>query len=371
MNDTIYSLKYPRRVFTRKMIKFFGKSLLNMLAEVEIQHPERLPRSGPIILAGNHAAATDAVMMAVLTPGIVEFIGTGDIPFDPNYSLIANTYGVIPINRGNLDRQSLYMGLDVLKQGGILGIFPEGGIWDPANMTPQIGVAWLSSQGETPILPIGFGNMKDSLRKALTFKHPKLVMNIGELMPPAGIQDASLSLKDNLKQSAVEIFKAINALVPAVELKKANHRVDETYQLDIEVHAAQMSIQIPDPLFVQHGSAYAHFLFNPTMLDVLNRNLHLPLKPLKHVYRQTDLTPVIEAWQSILNYLDQNPGYFTYRFGVDEGLAVKQALIELIHMASWVDQSGYALSINPIRRYRNSATNALVIEQGGCYPQSM
>jgi len=371
MNDTTLSLKYPRRVFIRKTIKFFGRSLLKMLAEVEIQHPERLPRSGPIILAGNHAAATDAVMMAVLPPGIVEFIGTGDIPFDPNYSLIANTYGVIPVNRGNLDRQSLYMGLDVLKQDGILGIFPEGGIWDPANMTPQLGVAWLSYQSEAPILPIGFGNMKDSLKKALTLKHPKLIMNIGELMPPAGIRDPNLSLKGNLKQSAAEILKAINALLPEAELKRVNHKLEETYQLEIEIHAANLTIEIPEPLNVLHGSAYAHFLFNPTMIDVLNRNLHLPLKPLKHVYRQTDLTPVIEAWQSILNYLDQNPGYFTYRFGIDEGLAVKKALEELIRIGFWVEQSGYALSIHPVHRYRNAKTHALVIERGGCYPQSM
>jgi 1-acyl-sn-glycerol-3-phosphate acyltransferase len=371
MNDKTASLKYPRRVFTRKTIKFLGRFLLKMLAEVEIKHPERLPSSGPIILAGNHAAATDAVMMAVLNPGIVEFLGTGDIPFDPNYSIIANSYGVIPVNRGNLDRQSLYKGLDVLKQEGILGIFPEGGIWDPANMTPQIGVAWLSHQGKAPILPIGFSNMKDSLKKALTMKHPKLVMNVGELMPPVSIRDANLSLKDNLQQSAAEILRAINALVPASEVKQANHKVEETYQIEIEIHAANLPIEIPGPLSVQHGSAYAHFLYNPTLIDVLNRNLHLPLKPLKNIYRQTHLTPVLDAWQSILNYLEENPGFFTYRFGMDEGLAVKQSLEELILLGSWVDQSGYALSINPIRRYRNAATNALVIEKGGYYPLKM
>ena len=80
---------------------------------------------------------------------------------------------------------------------------------------------------------------------------------------------------------------------------------------------------------------------------------------------------ILGIWQSILNYLEVNPGFFTYRFGIEEGLAVKQALLELVRMGTWVTQSGYALSINPIRRYRNSATNARIIEQGGCYPHSM
>jgi len=53
-----------------------------------------------VILAGNHVAVLEAVMMAVYCPGVVEFLGNGDIPFDPNYAFIANSYGFIPINRG-------------------------------------------------------------------------------------------------------------------------------------------------------------------------------------------------------------------------------------------------------------------------------
>ncbi len=371
MNDKTYNLKYPRRVFTRKSFKLIGKSLLNLLTEVEIIHPERLPDSGPIILAGNHAATIEAMMMAVLTPGIVEFLGNGDIPFDPNYSLIANAYGVVPVNRGNLDRQSLYTSLDLLKQGGILGIFPEGGIWDPSNMTPQIGIAWLSYQGKAPILPIGFSGMKNSIKNALRFQHPKLTMNVGELLPPVTIQNPERSLKDNLEQAAAEILAAINVLLPDSSLNQANQKIEETFELEVEIHAAQLSIPCPDSLTVQHGPAYAHFLYNPTMMDVLNRNLRLPIKPLKNIYRQTQIKPILEAWQSILNYLEENPGFFTYRFGVEEGIAVKQALLELLQMGSWVDQSGYALSLNPIHRYRNAATNAQVIERGGCYPKNM
>jgi hypothetical protein len=107
------------------------------------------------------------------------------------------------------------------------------------------------------------------------------------------------------------------------------------------------------------------------MMDVLIRNLNLPLKPLRQIYLQTNLDPILVAWRSILDYLELNPGYFTYRFGVDEGLAVKKALQELIKLGVWAKQAGYTLTINPIRRYRNAKTDALVVEHGGCVPQSM
>ncbi len=160
MNQAKYTLKYPRKVLARKALMVSACALFGLLSRVEINGRERLPKKGPIILAGNHVAELEAVMMAAFTPGQVEFIGTGDIPFDPNYAAFVKAYGLIPVNRGNVDRQGLKMGAAVLEQDGILGIFPEGGTWDPAQMQAQIGVAWLSYKAQAPVLPIGFGGMK-------------------------------------------------------------------------------------------------------------------------------------------------------------------------------------------------------------------
>lgn len=371
MNNNIYNIKYPRRVLIRKGMTTVGKLLLGVLANIEICCKENLPQKGPMILAGNHVAVLEAVMMAVYTPGMVEFIGNGDIPFDPNYAFIANAYGLIPINRGNLDRQGLKTGLDILEQGGILGIFPEGGVWNPAQMQAQIGVAWLSYRAQVPVLPIGFGGIKGGLQKALKFKHPRLVMNVGELIPPVSLEDQHLSTKCNLEIAANRVLSDIKTLIPEDDLKLYRRRMEEAYQLEVEVYSHDVRITPPEDLMVKHGSVYARFLYNPTMMDVLVRNLHLPLKPLREIFHQQQLSPVLTAWQAILAYLKVNPGFFTYRFGVEGGLAVKNALDELSQLGEWAQESGYALTLNPIRRYRNGNTGAKVIERGGCFPDSM
>lgn len=371
MKNNGYSLKYPRRIFIRKSMTAIGRLLMSLLTDVEIIGKEKLPKKGPIILAGNHVAVLEAVMMAVYTPGIVEFLANGDIPFDPNYAFIVKAYDPIGVNRGNLDREGLQMGLDVLKQGGILGVFPEGGIWKPTEMQAQIGIALLSHRSGAPILPVGFSGVRHGLTKALHFEHPKLTMNVGDLLPPVQINNDDLSLKTNLEASANQIMTAINTLVPETEFEDRHRRMNETYTLEIEVLTTQESIPVPSDLEVMHGAMYARFLYNPTMMDVLVRNLNLPLKPIKQVYHQMDLAPLISAWQSILAYLKINPGYFTYRFGVEDGLAVKQALVELIDLAMWAQDAGYALSIDPIRLYQNAKTGAEVIEHGGCFPASL
>jgi 1-acyl-sn-glycerol-3-phosphate acyltransferase len=373
MNNNLNSVKYPRRVLIRSGLITLGKVLLTLLADVKIHGKERLPKKGPMILAGNHAAALEAVMMAVYNPGMVEFIGNGDIPFDPNYAFIVKAYDLIPVNRGNLDRQGLNKALSILEQGGILGIFPEGGIWDPAQMGAQIGASWLSYRAQAPIIPVGFGGIRDGLPKAMQFKRPKLVMNVGETIPPVALGDNGLSLKKSLEHSASQLLNKINALVPEEDLQRYNRKVDEHYDLKVIVYDDQTetNLPVPEDLQLKHGTAYAHFLYNPTMMDVLVRNLHLPLCPMKGVNRRTELDPLIAAWDAVLDYLKVNPGYFTYRFGIDEGLAVQKAIKELRQIAIWAKENHYALSLNPIYRYRNAHTGAKVVERGGCFPNSM
>jgi len=348
-----------------------SRAFLNLLSRVEINGRERLPKEGPIILAGNHVAELEAALMIAFTPGQVEFIGNGDIPFDPNYAFFAKTYGLVPINRGNLDRVGLKSALSVLKQNGILGIFPEGGTWDPAQMQAQPGVAWLSYKAQAPILPIGFGGLKGSLGKALHLKHPRLVMNVGELLPPVTIPENHHSLKENLEKSASFILEKINELVPEEDLQPFSRHIDEAYHLQIKVSRKNGAVEIPDDLRVKHGPAYARLLFYPTLMDVLYRNLGLPIRPLKSVNKYLAPEEVLPAWRAILDYLELNPGFFTYRFGIQRGLAVKKSLEELCRLGEWTQKKGCTLKLNPMRRYQNAKTGAQVIERGGCFPPQM
>ena len=209
MKSETYAVKYPRRVLIRKSMTALGKVLMTLLADVTVHGRENLPRKGPVILAGNHVAVLEAVMMAAYCPGVVEFLGNGDIPFDPNYAFIANSYGLIPINRGNLDRKGLQAALGVLNQNGILGIFPEGGTWDPAQMQAETGVSRLSYRTKAPVIPIGFGGVRGGLEKAFKLQRPKLVMNVGEIIPPVTLTDSNLSMKANLEQAANMIIETI------------------------------------------------------------------------------------------------------------------------------------------------------------------
>jgi 1-acyl-sn-glycerol-3-phosphate acyltransferase len=107
-------------------------------------------------------------------------------------------YGYIPLFRGSIDQTGLKTALSVLKQNGVIGIFPEGGIWDEGLKEAKIGVSWLSYKSGAPVIPVGFVGMKGALKTALPLKKPKIEMNIGELIRPQDIIPQYQSLKQGL-----------------------------------------------------------------------------------------------------------------------------------------------------------------------------
>lgn len=77
----------------------------------------------------------------------------------PRYVLFTHLYNFIPVNRGNTDGTALRSAVGVLEQGGVLGIFPEGGIWEAERSRAQKGVSWISGIAETRVVPVGFGGL--------------------------------------------------------------------------------------------------------------------------------------------------------------------------------------------------------------------
>ena len=350
-----------------------GKALLTLFADVEIHGREKLPKKGPVLLAGNHAAILEVVMLAAYTPGNVEFLGTGDIPFDRNYAFIVKAYDLIPVNRGNLDRQALNTAVSVLEQGGILGIFPEGGIWDAGQMQAQLGASWLSYRAHAPIIPIGFGGILDGLQKAIKLKRPKLVMNVGDPIAPVTLEPGQASLKAILERSSTQLLDQIRSLVPQSDAQLRHTKLNEVFSLEVQIHSARSGtpVPLPEDMQIKHGSAYARLMFYPVILDILVRNLRLPIHAIKDVQERKALEPLIAAWSTILAYLEVTPGFFTYRFGVEEGLAVQKALNELRHLALWVQERDLSISVIPYHRYLDQQTGEEVLEKGGRFPHSM
>jgi 1-acyl-sn-glycerol-3-phosphate acyltransferase len=282
---------------------------------------------------------------------------------DPRYARLISTYGYIPIRRGDMDREALNGALDVLKQGGVVGIFPEGGIWESSAKKGRSGVAWLSYYADAPILPIGFGGVDGAIGGMLKLKRPRLTMNIGHIIPPVRPDAEGKSRKEALQDAANMIMKQIEALIPEADKQRWNRIRDERFELQLRVTAANgTEVHLPDELPLDNGLMLAKFFHRPLLLDVFSRNLKLPVQALQHLDTEHNPKQLADAIQQALNYLETNPHFLSYRFGYDEGSGMRNGLKELHDIARWAETKGYQVHVTPIRRYRRRGSEDEIVE---------
>ena len=347
-----YRLTYPRKRLARGLARVLGRPLLQLLCKVHIYGRENFPERGPLLIVGKHVAAMEAVMMTVFTPWQVELLGAGDIPHEKITQLVSNFFGFIPVNRGHVDRSALTKALDVLRQNGVIGVFPEGGIWEPGVLRAQTGVAWLSYHAGAPVLPVGFGDTTGALGKALRLERPDLSMHIGEQIPALKPQ-AGMPRKAYLETYAERILEAIKALIPAAEQIQIHQIENERFELHYKITKTDGSpVEVPEVLKLQHTTDLAKMLHRPVILKTLHFNLKLPIEALQNLENTPSASRIAQAAESILNYLDGKNEYFLiYRFGPKEGEAMQLGLEELKALARWVDQKDLILQLTPMRRY--------------------
>ena len=295
----------------------------------------------------------EVVLMAVFTPWQVEMLGGSDLPNETLSQVAMDFFGFIPIRRGHMDREALDAALGVLRQGGVVGIFPEGGIWSAGQMQAQSGVAWLSYRGQAPVLPIGFGGAAGALGSALRLRRPRLTMNVGKPLSPASPQPGQ-PRKAYFKAYAAEVVDAITALIPPEERPRLTV-TEESFDLESHVRLPGGEWASPPRAFdIRQRAALARLLHTPGLLKVFDKNLRLDVRALQHIADHEDEPGAIaEAADRVLNYLrNDNEYFFAYRLGAAEAERVQTGLEELSALARWAVQTGRSLRIVPIRRYR-------------------
>ncbi|MDO5110877.1 MAG: lysophospholipid acyltransferase family protein [Clostridia bacterium] len=107
------------------------------------------------IVVSNHRSMADPVLIALLSPRIIHFMAKQEIFKSPVGKAFFKMLYAFPVNRKQADLQSLKNALEVLNQGKIFGIFPEG----KRAVTHELdalerGTAFLAIRSGAPIVPV-------------------------------------------------------------------------------------------------------------------------------------------------------------------------------------------------------------------------
>lgn len=113
----------------------------------------RVPASGPVILAVNHAHNIDGPMLMGTAPRPVHFLIKKEAFVGPLGPFLEGI-GQVKVDRDSTDRNAIGNALGVLEQGGVLGIFPEGTRGEGDFASLRAGLAYFAVRSGAPIVPV-------------------------------------------------------------------------------------------------------------------------------------------------------------------------------------------------------------------------
>ncbi|MGG1479703.1 lysophospholipid acyltransferase family protein [Bacillus smithii] len=100
--------------------------ILKKMYRVEVKGLEHFPEQGGVLLCSNHIDNMDPPILGVTCPRPISFMAKAELFNVAILSGIIKKLNAFPVKRGGNDREALRTGLKVLKEGKVLGLFPEG-----------------------------------------------------------------------------------------------------------------------------------------------------------------------------------------------------------------------------------------------------
>jgi 1-acyl-sn-glycerol-3-phosphate acyltransferase len=149
----------PRPTWVYSLSHWVVKPVLKFLFRMRFMHRDRLPESGPVIIAGNHLSYMDPLMVCIGEPRVrpVHFMAKIELfAHGPFFSWLLRMEHGFPVHRGRADRDSIATASDILNRGGVVGIFPEGTrIRGGKESAGQEGAAFLAIRTGALVVPVG------------------------------------------------------------------------------------------------------------------------------------------------------------------------------------------------------------------------
>ena len=143
--------------------------------KVRTEGLENVPRKGPAIIAANHLSFLDSFFIPVsVNWRKVTYLAKADYFRSWKTSWFFRAVGQIPVEREDRKKSqaALDIGLEVLEEGELLGIYPEGTRSPDGRLFKgRTGVARLALRSGAPVIPCGVTGSQDVMPKAAKFPH--------------------------------------------------------------------------------------------------------------------------------------------------------------------------------------------------------
>ncbi|QHJ71120.1 lysophospholipid acyltransferase family protein [Planococcus halotolerans] len=159
----------------------FGKALvktaLTPLYRFEVTGTEKFPDQGGILLCANHIHALDPPVVGMTSPRTVHFMAKEELFKVPVLGRILPQVNAFPVKRGMSDREALRSALKLLKNGEVVGLFPEGTRSTDGVLKKGLsGAGFFALRGNADVMPCAIiGPYKPFRKVKVVYGEPVLM----------------------------------------------------------------------------------------------------------------------------------------------------------------------------------------------------
>jgi len=191
--------------FGYKLLTPIMRILFKLYYNPTIINKQVIPKTGPIIIVGNHKHIFDQCPTIMATKRPIHYMAKKEY-FDGNFAWLFKFVGCISVNRSIKDKEATNKALEILKNDGAVGLFPEG----TRNKTKDVfllpfkfGAVSMAKKTNATIIPFGLTGEYKFRSKNLTVRYgtPFKVDNLDlEEANQKLYKEIERLMKENLKE---------------------------------------------------------------------------------------------------------------------------------------------------------------------------
>lgn len=157
-----------------KICKLIYSFLLKILFRPKVYGTENIPKEGSLIFAGNHKHALDPIVVMSNTNRVVHYMAKEEL-FKGLHGIIFEKIGLIKIHRNRSNPLAVIEAENILKQGGTIGVFPEGTRNRTENELLKFkhGTVVIAKKTNTKIVPFAIKGKYKLFRKGIIIEFGK------------------------------------------------------------------------------------------------------------------------------------------------------------------------------------------------------
>jgi 1-acyl-sn-glycerol-3-phosphate acyltransferase len=145
-------------LFAYRTGKVLVRLVLGCATHIRVIRPENANRTGGFLLAANHISHFDPFIISSVIGRKIDWMTMAEFFRSPAVGFVLRAIDAFPADRDRANRKTIRTALERLKEGRIVGLFPEGGIRDGARSLLEgaplrPGASTLAHIAGVPILP--------------------------------------------------------------------------------------------------------------------------------------------------------------------------------------------------------------------------